>query len=137
MLFKPENFDSKKKYPVIFEYYERNIVGLHGFAYPGYTDGGRLYIPSYVSSGYLVFTPDIYFKVGHPGRSAYNTIVSAAHYLMEFPWVDSFGGFEADYMIVLSHLFAAAVSMSGMTDFVSACGSIIGNGTPAPVRTLP
>jgi dienelactone hydrolase len=138
ILFKPENFDSKKKYPVIFEYYERNIVELHGFAYPGYTDGGRLDIPSYVSNGYLVFTPDIYFKVGHPGRSAYNTIVSAAHYLMQFPWVDkehmglmghSFGGFETDYIITHTHLFAAAVSMSGMTDFVSAYGSIIGNGT--------
>jgi dipeptidyl aminopeptidase/acylaminoacyl peptidase len=57
---------------------------------------------------------------------------------MQFPWVDkehmglmghSFGGFETDYVIVHSHLFAAAVSMSGMTDFVSAYGSIIGNGT--------
>jgi hypothetical protein len=54
ILFKPENFDPKKKYPVIFEYYERNIVGLHGFAYPYYSDGGRINIPTYVSNGCLV-----------------------------------------------------------------------------------
>lgn len=138
VLFKPENFDPKKKYPVIFEYYERNIVGLHKFAYPGNTDGGRLDILTYVSNGYLVFTPDIHYKVGYPGRSAYNAIVAAAYYLAQFPWVDkrhmglmghSFGGFETDYVITHSHLFAAAVSMSGMTDFVSAYGSIIGDGT--------
>ena len=41
----------------------------------------------------------------------------------------SFGGFETNYVITHSHLFAAAVSISGMTDFVSAYGSIIGGGT--------
>ena len=88
ILFKPENFDPKKKYPVIIEYYERYIVGLHKFAYPDYSDGGRLDIPTNVSNGYLIFTPDIHYKVGYPGRSAYNAIVAAAHYLAQFPWVD-------------------------------------------------
>jgi dipeptidyl aminopeptidase/acylaminoacyl peptidase len=138
ILFKPENFDPKKKYPVIFEYYERYIAGLHKFAYPDYSDAARIDIPTYVSNGYLVFTPDIHYKVGYPGRSAYNSILAAAHYLAQFPWVDkghmglmghSFGGFETNYVITHSHLFAAAVSMSGMTDFVSAYGSIIGDGT--------
>jgi dienelactone hydrolase len=138
VLFKPENFDAKKKYPVIYEYYERNIAGLHNFYYPGYTDGGRLDIASYVSNGFLVFTPDIYYEVGYPGRSAYNAIVAGAQYLSQFAWVDksrmglmghSFGGFETDYVVTHSHLFAAAVSMSGMTDFISAYGSIVGDGT--------
>jgi dipeptidyl aminopeptidase/acylaminoacyl peptidase len=138
ILFKPENFDPKKKYPIIFEYYERNVVGLHRFASPGYTDGSRLDIPTYVSNGYLVFAPDIHYKVGYPGKSACNAIIGAANYIMQFPWVDkrhmglmghSFGGFETNYVITHSHLFAAAVSMSGMTDFVSAYGSIVGDGT--------
>jgi len=138
ILFKPENFDPKKKYPLIFEYYERNIVGLHKFSYPGYSDGTRLDIATYVSNGYIVFTLDIRYKVGYPGRSACNTIVAAAHYLEQFPWVDNrhiglmghgFGGFETNYTITRSHRFAAAVSMSGMSDFVSGYGSIVGDGT--------
>jgi dipeptidyl aminopeptidase/acylaminoacyl peptidase len=138
ILYKPENFDPKKKYPVIFHYYERKSDDLHEFLTPQYEDGGRIDIPTYVSNGYLVFCPDIYYKVGHPGRSAYNSIMAAANYLSKFSWVDkkhiglmghSFGGFETDYVITRSHLFAAAVSMSGMTDFVSAYGSIIGDGT--------
>jgi dienelactone hydrolase len=138
ILFRPENFDPKKRYPVIFEYYEREIVGLHEFPDPHYTDGGSLDIATYVSNGYLVFTPDIHYSVGYPGPSACNSIVGAAHFLMLFPWVDkahmalmghSFGGFETNYVITHSHLFAAAVSMSGMTDFVSVYGSIIGDGS--------
>jgi hypothetical protein len=138
ILYKPENFDPKKKYPLIFFYYERKSDLLHKFRIPEYSDGGSINIPTYVSNGYLVFLPDIHYKVGYPGRSALNSIVSAAEYLAQFPWVDkkhmglmghSFGGFETNYVITHSHLFAAAVSMSGMTDFVSAYGSIIGDGT--------
>jgi dipeptidyl aminopeptidase/acylaminoacyl peptidase len=40
-----------------------------------------------------------------------------------------FGGFETNYIITHSNLFAAAMSASGVTDFVSAYGSIIGDGS--------
>jgi dipeptidyl aminopeptidase/acylaminoacyl peptidase len=138
ILYKPENFDPKKKYPLIFFYYERKSDDLHKFRIPEYSDGGSINIPTYVSNGYLIFLPDIHYKIGYPGRSALNSIVSAAEYIAQFPWVDkrhmglmghSFGGFETNYVITHSHLFAAAVAMSGMTDFVSAYGSIIGDGT--------
>jgi dipeptidyl aminopeptidase/acylaminoacyl peptidase len=127
ILYKPENFDPKKKYPVIFFYYEKKSDGLHNFMQPAYADG-EIDIPTYVSNGYLVFQPDIEYKIGYPGRSACNAVVSAAQYLGKFPWVDtkhmglvghSFGGFETNYIITHSHLFAAAVSTSGQTDFVS------------------
>jgi dienelactone hydrolase len=138
ILYKPENFDPKKRYPLIFFYYERKSGDLHKFRIPEYSDGSSINIPTYVSNGYLVFIPDIHYQVGHPGNSTLNSIVSAATYLAQSPWVDnkhmglmghSFGGFETNYVITHSHLFAAAVAMSGMTDFVSAYGSIIGDGT--------
>jgi dipeptidyl aminopeptidase/acylaminoacyl peptidase len=138
ILYKPENFDPKKKYPIIFHYYERKSSGLHNFPSPQLQDGGTIDIATYVSNGYLVFLPDVHFKVGYPGRSSLNTILSAVKYLSRYPWVNtkrmglmghSFGGFQTDYIITHIHLFAAAVSMSGMADFISAYGSIIGDGT--------
>lgn len=136
VLYKPENFDSKRKYPIIFYYYERLSEGLNGFIRPTYSNA-TMNIPYYVSNGYLVFTPDIHYKIGHPGKSAYNSIVSSASYLMKFSWVDSkrmgihghsFGGFETNYLVTHTNMFAAAVSAAGMSDFVSIYGSIIGGG---------
>ncbi|GGB24038.1 hypothetical protein GCM10011511_54930 [Puia dinghuensis] len=137
ILYKPENFDPHKKYPMLIHYYERKSDNLHNFIRPE-PSNSELNIPFFVSHGYLVFTPDIHYKVGRPGKSAYNAIVSGALYLASRSYVDdkkmglqgfSFGGFETNYVITHSHLFAAAMSVSGMSDFISAYGSIIYDGT--------
>src|SRR5580692_4890130 len=80
ILYKPDNFDPQKKYPVLVYYYEQLSDGLHNFIYPGPSDG-NLNIPYYVSHGYLVYIPDIHYKSGWPGRSAYNCVVSGVQYL--------------------------------------------------------
>jgi len=137
ILYKPEDFDRRKKYPVIFHLYERFSEGLNGYIEPGFCTG-PMNIPYFVSNGYLVFAPDIHYVIGQPGRSAYNTVVSAAAYLGSMPFVDtarmglqghSFGGFETNYIISHARMFAAAMSSSGMSDFISCYGSIIGDGT--------
>jgi dienelactone hydrolase len=136
ILYKPENFDSTKKYPLIITYYEKVSSSLNAFIEPA-ASCGPIEIPLYVSNGYLVFTPDIHFTIGRPGQSSYNTVVAAAKYLASKPYVKatkigiqghSFGGFQTDYIITHSHLFAAAMSSAGMSDFVSAYGSIIRGG---------
>lgn len=136
VLYKPENFDPKKKYPIIFYYYEKLSDNLHKFIEPEYSIG-PLNIPEYVSNGYLVFTPDIHYKVGNPGKSAYNSVVSAAMYLSKMPWVDtkrmglqghSFGGYETYYIVTHSHLFAAAQAGEGLTDFISEMGDMGADG---------
>jgi len=132
ILYKPEDFDANRKYPVILHYYEQVTHRLHEFALPGYTEGD-LNIPWFVSRGYLVFTPDIYFERWRSsGRSAgqwaYNAVIGAAKYLSTLPYVDShrmglqghsFGGWETNYLVTHSHLFAAACEFSGLTDVVS------------------
>lgn len=137
ILYKPENFDPLKKYPLLVFYYERLSDGLHHFLLPAVSTG-QLNIPMYVSNGYLVFVPDIHYTIGWPGRSAYNAVISGVNYLCRRKYVDrarmglqghSFGGFETNYIITHTHLFAAAMSASGMSDFISAYGSIIGDGT--------
>jgi dipeptidyl aminopeptidase/acylaminoacyl peptidase len=127
ILYKPENFNPKKKYPVIFHYYEKMSDLLNNYLEPkAITD--HLNIPLFVSNGYLVFTPDIHHQIGKTGQSALNAVVSAAQYLQKFPWVDakrmgiqghSFGGYETNYIVTHSNLFAAAMSSSGFSDFVS------------------
>ncbi len=39
ILYKPENFDPKKKYPVIFYFYERLADGLNEFLQPELSEG--------------------------------------------------------------------------------------------------
>ncbi len=131
VLYKPENFDASKKYPVIFYFYEGMSDNLHHFLTPGLSLGA-INIPWFVSHGYLVCTPDILYTIGEPGASALNCVVSAAKYLAQFPWVDSarmglnghsWGAFECNYIVTHSHCFAAAVSGSGVSDMISHQGS--------------
>jgi dipeptidyl aminopeptidase/acylaminoacyl peptidase len=131
VLYKPENFSPKFKYPLIFNYYERLSDRLHVFMNPRLVT--TLDIPWFVSHGFLVFTPDIYYIIGYPGQSAYNAIVSAANYLCIQPWVNSkrlglmgasWGGYETNYLITHTKLFSAAMSCAGPSDFVGDYGSL-------------
>jgi len=127
ILYRPENFDSTRKYPVIFTYYEKRSDQLHQYLFPDYTRG-RIDIPYFVSNGYVVFVPDIYYKQGHNGIGVVNAVQSAARYLERFPWVDStrfglqghsFGGWETNYLITHTTLFKAACEAAGVSDQIS------------------
>ena len=141
ILYKPENFDPTKKYPVIFYYYEKLTQELFQFPKPG-VPSDIINIPVFVNKGYLIFLPDIWYKVGYPGEGALQSVVAAAHLLSRRPYVDakhmglnglSWGAYETYYIISHSHLFAAAVASDGPTDFISGYGTPRGpGGSPAP-----
>lgn len=137
ILYKPENFDSTKKYPVIFNYYETKSQDLNICLKPGNT-GSDINIPTYVSNGYLVFAPDIEYNLGDPMRGTYNSVVSAARYLSQLSFVDStklgiqgfsFGGIQTNYLVANTNLFAAACAGGAMSDLVSAYGTVAVSGT--------
>ena len=88
ILYKPENFDPSKKYPLILYFYEKLSDGLNVYHPPSPTPS-RLNISFFVSRGYLVFAPDISYTIGHPAQSAYDYIVSAAKDLTKYRWVDA------------------------------------------------
>ncbi len=133
ILYKPENFDPKKRYPVIFNIYEQFSHRLYEFPQPE-PARDNIDIPWLVSRGYLVFTPDIRYQPATisgktTGQWAYNSVVAAARCLSAFPYVDpkrlgiqghSLGAEETNYLITHTHLFAAAAEMAGVTDAVSA-----------------
>jgi dipeptidyl aminopeptidase/acylaminoacyl peptidase len=138
ILYKPQDFDSSKKYPVIFDYYERRSDELNLYITPKPSEG-RINIPMFVSNGYVVFVPDIHYRSAGPGISAYESITSAANQLSKFKWVDfkkmglqghSFGGYETNFIITKTNLFAAACSASGFCDLMSAYNSAARGGYP-------
>jgi len=136
ILYKPENFDSSKKYPLIFNYYEKKSFNLNVCLTPSFSTGS-IDIPTYVSNGYLVFTPDFEYEIGNPMKGVYNSIISAVHYLSHFSYIDtsrlgaqgfSMGGVETYFLVANTNLFAAACAASGQSDFISSYGSISADG---------
>ena len=69
LLLKPDNFDPKKKYPMIVYIYEKLSQGLHQFRNPG--PGTSINPTFYVSNGYLVYMPDIVYTIGYPGHERF------------------------------------------------------------------
>jgi dipeptidyl aminopeptidase/acylaminoacyl peptidase len=81
-----------------------------------------------------VVTPDIHYKEGRPGESAFISVISCVQALCKMPWVDkrcigiqgeSFGGYETNYILAHTNMFAAAMSSAGVSDLVSSYGSIL------------
>jgi dienelactone hydrolase len=127
ILYKPESFNPKLKYPIIFYYYENSSDALFHFIHPALSSG-RINIPWFVSNGYLVFVPDIHYKDGHPGQCALDYIVSAARYFSMQSYIDSkrmglqghsFGGFETNFVVSRTSIFAAAATAAGESELVS------------------
>ncbi len=132
LLYKPENFDPKKKYPVIFYFYERNADGLYSYKAPA-PSASTVNTPYFVSNEYLIFDPNIYYKDGEPGQSAYNSVVSAAKYLSKMPFVDStrmalqgqsWGGYQIAYLVTKTNIFRAAWAGAPVSNMTSAYGGI-------------
>ena len=114
-------------------YYEKKSDELNKYRHPIVENGGELDIAWFTSHGYLVLLPDIYYKTGEPGPSAYRSVVGAAQYMAQRPYVDknrmgiqghSFGGYETNYLVTHSELFTAAVSSSGVCDITSDYGNV-------------
>ncbi len=132
LLYKPENFDPDKSYPMLVYFYELYSQGLHRHHVPK-PSRSTVNFTYYASNGYLVFVPDIVYKTGFPGQSAYNSIVSGTLKMMENPWVDaehigiqgqSWGGYQVAYLVTQTNMFAAAMAGAPVSNMTSAYGGI-------------
>ena len=132
VLFKPENFDATKQYPMIVYFYEKLSDNLNRYESPAPTPS-RLNISYFISNGYLVFTPDISYVDGYPGKSAEEYINSGVDYLKGFSWVDrtkigiqgqSWGGYQVAHLITVTDRYAAAWSGAPVVNMTSAYGGI-------------
>jgi dipeptidyl aminopeptidase/acylaminoacyl peptidase len=137
-LYKPENFDPSKKYPMLIYIYERLTQNVNNFVSP--RPGTSINIAYYVSNGYLVLTPDIVYNIGHPGQSALKCVLPAIQAVVDKGFVDrnaigiqghSWGGFQAAYLLTQTNVFRAAEAGAPVGDMISAYNGIRwGTGLP-------
>jgi len=131
ILYKPENFDPKKKYPMIVYIYERLTQNLNLFVEPKPMDSINPAV--YVSNGYLVLEPDIAYKVGYPGQSALNCVLPAVQEVVDKGFVNeqaigiqrhSWGGYQIAYMVTRTSRFRAAEAGAPVANMISAYDGI-------------
>lgn len=131
LLLKPDNFDAKKKYPMIVYIYERLTQGLHAFRSPG--PGTSINPTFYVSNGYLIFMPDIVYTVGYPGPSALKCVLPGIQAVVDKGYVDesaigiqghSWGGYQIAYMVTQTNRFKAAAPGALVANMTSAYSGI-------------
>jgi dipeptidyl aminopeptidase/acylaminoacyl peptidase len=132
MLIKPENFDPNKKYPMIVNFYERSSNGVYGHRAPS---AGRSTInySFYTSRGYIIFNPDIVYRIGYPGESAFNAVIPGVTSLIEKGFVDkdnigvqghSWGGYQIAYLVTRTDIFKAGEAGAVVPNMISAYGGI-------------
>jgi len=132
ILYKPEDFDSTKKYPMIVYFYERTSQTLYWYQTP--RPSPSTVRPSfYASRGYLFFIPDIVYQDGYPGESAFKCIMPGVMKLIEKGFVDekrigiqgqSWGGYQVAYLVTRTRLFAAGMAGAPVSNMTSAYGGI-------------
>lgn len=132
ILFKPENFDPTKKYPMMVYFYERSSDGLYSYRSPA-PSASTINIPYFVSNEYVVFVPDIKYELGLPGPSAYNCIIPGVQTVVAKGFVDadnmaiqgqSWGGYQVAYLITQTNMFKAAGAGAPVVNMTSAYGGI-------------
>ena len=132
ILIKPENFDYSKKYPMITYFYERSSDTLNRYTPPA-PSASTVNLSMYASNGYVIFVPDIPYKIGYPGESAMSAILPGVQSIVARGYVDpkrlgiqgqSWGGYQVAYLVTETNMFAAACSGAAVSDMFSAYGGI-------------
>jgi len=138
LLLKPDNFDPRKKYPMIVYIYEKLSQGLHQFRNPA--PGTSINPTYYVSNGYLIFMPDIVYTIGYPGQSAVKCVLPGVQAVVDKGYVNenaigiqghSWGGYQIAYMVTQTNRFKAAAPGAVVANMTSAYSGIRwGTGLP-------
>jgi dipeptidyl aminopeptidase/acylaminoacyl peptidase len=132
LLVKPDGFDPAKQYPMIVNFYEKLSDELHRHRSPDF-HRSQINFTVYASRGYVVFAPDIPYRIGYPGESAYDAIMSGVTHLIGQGYIDpkrvalqghSWGGYQAAYLVTRTNLFACAEAGAPVANMTSAYGGI-------------
>ncbi|WP_321998191.1 prolyl oligopeptidase family serine peptidase [Draconibacterium orientale] len=131
-LHKPEDFDPNKKYPMIVNFYEKSSQNLLSYHMPE-NHRSTIDYHYYTSHSYIVFNPDVYYKEGYPGESAFNCVMPGITALIDKGFVDeahigaqghSWGGYQVAYLATRTNMFAAIESGAPVVNMFSAYGGI-------------
>jgi acetyl esterase/lipase len=117
---------------MIVYFYEKLSQELYDYKEPA-PIRSAVNVPFFVSRGYIIFIPDIEYKIGHPGQSAYDYIVSGARAIVKKGWADStnmalqghsWGGYQAAQVATMTKLFKAVWAGAPVANMTSAYGGI-------------
>lgn len=131
-IHKPENFDPNKKYPLIVNFYEKSSQGLLSYRMPE-NHRSTVDYHYYTSNGYVIFNPDVYYKEGYPGESAFNCVMPGVSAVVSQGYIDeerigaqghSWGGYQVAYLATRTDMFAAIESGAPVVNMFSAYGGI-------------
>ena len=133
LLYKPANFNPEKKYPMLVYFYERYSDRLHRYYSPR-PIRSVINFSYYASNGYLIFVPDIKYKVGYPGASAYDCVISGVQAMCNrHPFIDrtrlgmqgqSWGGYQSAFLVTQTDMFRCAEAGAPVSNMTSAYGGI-------------
>ncbi|MGX5819083.1 alpha/beta hydrolase family protein [Chitinophaga lutea] len=138
ILYRPENFDSTRKYPLIISSYSEASPYLNAYIEP--TDVCNYCLPSiptYVSNGYMVFVPDIYSPKGKTLKAAVETVKASLKALSRFKQIDmervgiagcSFSGVTTEFILTQVKGLKAAVASSALANPISGFNMLIDDG---------
>ncbi|MDM1412124.1 prolyl oligopeptidase family serine peptidase [Myroides odoratimimus] len=130
-LFYPKNYDSNKKYPMIVQIYDLQLISNPDiFSIPLHIDSDSGFNSSLLTENeYFVLSAQTYVTEEGPGISALDCVTSALEKATEIePTIDkenlglighSFGGYKTSAISVLSDLFKASVSGASVHDLIS------------------
>lgn len=133
VVYKPQDFDPGKKYPMIVNFYERNSETLYKYRMPE-PHRSTVDYHLYLSNGYIIFNPDIRYSLdGFPGEDCYNCLMPGVAAVVAQGYVDeqhigaqghSWGGYQTAYLATRTNLFAAIESGAPVVNMFSAYGGI-------------
>lgn len=133
VLILPDDYNPKKKYPVLVYFYEQFSDYLHHFFTPQINH--RPCYQVYMSDGYIVFMPDIKYrdKNGFPGQDAMDAILTGSKMLIKAGYADekafciqghSWGAYQTAYIASKTDFFKAACAGAPVGNMTSAYSGI-------------
>lgn len=133
LLYYPAGFVKGKKYPMIANLYEVQSKNRFVYINPTLYNSNGFNISNLTAKGYFVFLPDTVFEMEDTGDCALRCVEAAITAVLKLGDVDekrmglighSFGGFETDYIITKTNLFACAVAGAAITNLASAAHAV-------------
>jgi dipeptidyl aminopeptidase/acylaminoacyl peptidase len=133
-LYLPANYEPGKKYPMIVTIYEKRSQNKNGFSSPSETRAPDPVL--FTSRGYVVYDPDIVYKINDPGMSAVWCVLPAVKAAIATGIVDadniglwghSWGGYQTAFLVTQTNMFKAAIAGAPLTDMISMYSSVYWN----------
>ncbi|HYV97246.1 MAG TPA: hypothetical protein VE967_07345, partial [Gemmatimonadaceae bacterium] len=82
----PDSYQPGQKLPMLVDYYEKYSQNLNRYSVPRYATAPQF--ADYVSNGYLVMQPDVYYHTGASHTDMLNSVEAAVKRVIELGYVD-------------------------------------------------